>query len=926
VSQTIEVKVLGSWEVCAGQTRVPVPPGHLRSLLSSLLLSVGQPVRIDTLAEQLWGGRQPANVRGTLSTYVTRLRRLLGSDVILSYPGGGYSLYVNEDGVDLHRFRSLLRRSRDVGSADSELVLLHQALGLWRGRPFTGVESGWLERDVVPALTEEWFTATERRIDLDLAQGWSGELIAELWQLTNRYSFRESLWFRLITTLHRSGRRADALAAYQQVRTILRDDLGIDPGEDLQKLHQAVLRDGPATENTQVRTQIVAGPHQLPHDNAKFVGREHDLAALDKLVANVDSAGADGTASQPTIIVAIDGAPGTGKTTLAVHWAHQVMHRYADVQLYLNLRGYSAGEPIRPAAAMEALLRSLDVPTERIPAEVEERSALLRSTLAGRRTLVLLDNARDAAQVRALLPGAGSLVIVTSRNQLRALSIRDGAQRLTLQRLSTCEAIELLGAAAGPERVAAEPQAAEQLADLCDRLPLALAIVAERAQRADTLSQVVQALTNEMAGLDDFGSGTDDDLHAALSWSYRTLEPRAAAVFRKLGLHPANDISLDAAAVLADLPVAQTKQALDQLVDAHMVDQLRANRYELHDLIRLYATEEARRHESDDDSEAAIRRVLDWYLHAVVSAESVLQSNRRFEFVAPFTPSVPPPRFTDQAQVFAWLEQEFECLRSVVRWAGSNGWGGHAWRIVIAMTTFLDRRIAWREGVEVLETALHAARAMNDRVGEGYALNSMGCLQLDKEEAGAARDNLEQALDCFTDMGHRHGEMMALGNLSMALSELGEPVHAQQVAEKAIHIARTLGYRRGIANNLNNMALAYSAMDAHESAVDCFLQADLLFEEMGDNETKAFNLYGLGCSYAAMRQYAKAIRAQRRSVAAFEVVGSRRWQAVVMQDLGNTLSAAGHREFARGAWTAALGVMRELGDPRAQKLERSLAE
>ncbi|MFD1050023.1 BTAD domain-containing putative transcriptional regulator, partial [Kibdelosporangium lantanae] len=196
--RTIEVKVLGSWEVSAGRSSVPIPPGHLRSLLSALLLTVGQPVRVDTLAERLWGERQPANVRGTLSTYIARLRRLLGSDAIVSYPGGGYSLYVNEDHVDLHRFRNLLRRSR---GADNELCLLHEALGLWRGRPFTGVESGWLERDVVPALTEEWFTATERRIDLDLAGGSSNELIAELWQLTNDYALRESLWFRLITSL-----------------------------------------------------------------------------------------------------------------------------------------------------------------------------------------------------------------------------------------------------------------------------------------------------------------------------------------------------------------------------------------------------------------------------------------------------------------------------------------------------------------------------------------------------------------------------------------------------------------------------------------------------------------------------------------------------------------------------------------------------
>lgn len=919
--RTIEVKVLGSWEVSAGRSSVPIPPGHLRSLLSALLLTVGQPVRVDTLAERLWGERQPANVRGTLSTYIARLRRLLGSDAIVSYPGGGYSLYVNEDHVDLHRFRSLLRRSR--GSAD-ELLLLHEALGLWRGRPFTGVESGWLERDVVPALTEEWFIATERRIDLDLAGGSSNELIAELWQLTNDYALRESLWFRLITSLHNAGRRADALNAYQQVRTILRDDLGIDPGEQLQQLHQTVLRDSTVVATPRPRVEQAApeaGPHQLPHDSVTFVGRDDDLARLDGFLTTVD-----GLATRPTVIVAIDGPAGMGKTSLAVHWAHRVMPKYPDVQLYLNLRGYSAGEPMKPAAAMETILRSLGVPTDRIPSELDERSALLRSTLAGRRALLLLDNARDAAQVRALLPGAGCLVIVTSRNQLRALAIRDGAQRLTLRRLSHDKAVDLLGAAAGRERVAAEPDAAIHLVELCDRLPLALAIVAERAQRAGTLSQVVRALTDEQVGLATFGNGTDDDLTAALSWSYRTLDPTAAAMFRMLGLHPANDVSVDTAAVLADLPVAQAKRALDQLVDAHMVEQRRANRYELHDLIRLYASDEAHRTETPAEINAAIRRVLDWYLHTAVDADSLMAPNRRRDFLAPYTPSVEPVCFADQAGAMAWFEQEFESLRAVIRWTAANGsWGGHGWRIVLATVTFLDRRIAWREGADLLESALRAARAADDRLGEGYALNSTACIQMDYGDNKQARDVLEQSLDCFKDEDHAIGVMMALNNLSLVLIELGESEEGLQIAVHSRNVARRLGYPRGMANSLNNMALAYTAMGEHELAIDSYLRSHDGYTEIGEVELQAFNLQQLGLAYLAAGQHAKAIRTLRLGVAGFAGVGNRRWQAAVQYDLGQAIVAAGHPRFARSTWEAALVEMRQLADPRAVELEEKLA-
>ncbi|MEV4316863.1 BTAD domain-containing putative transcriptional regulator [Actinocrispum sp. NPDC049592] len=538
------MKVLGAWAVTDGPTEVSVPPGHLRSLLSVLVLADGQPVRVDTLAEQLWGDQQPANVRGTLSTYVTRLRRLLGSGAITSYPGGGYSLSGAGQTVDLHRFRELLRQAREAQSSDDELDRLTEALGLWRGRPFTGVDCGWLERDIVPGLTEEWFTATERRIDLELARGRSSELIAELWQLTNSYSFRESLWLRLIGALHRAGRRADALAAYRRVHTILRDDLGIDPGAELQRLHQIVLRgDRPAASK---------GPHQLPPGRARFTGRATDLSALDRMLSTMDR----------NAIVTIDGPAGMGKTALAVHWAHRIAARYPDVQLYLDLKGYSRDTPVTAAAALKTVLQSLGVPGERIPPQLHERSALLRTTLAGRRTLLLLDNARDAAQVRPLLPGPGSLAIITSRNQLRGLSIKDGAARWTVGRLTQSEALDLL--TAGMSVV--DTAAATRIVELCDRLPLALAIAAERARSAGSMAE---ALTD--GSLDDFSFG-EEDLREALTWSYRMLDPCAAATFRTFNRYTAQ------------------ARVLDRLVEENLVDHAQG-RYEMHRLTRLYAAE-----------------------------------------------------------------------------------------------------------------------------------------------------------------------------------------------------------------------------------------------------------------------------------------------------------------------------------------------
>nr|WP_279578960.1 NB-ARC domain-containing protein [Fodinicola feengrottensis] len=312
--------------------------------------------------------------------------------------------------------------------------------------------------------------------------------------------------------------------------------------------------------------------------------------------------------------------------------------------------------------------------TERIPADLDERSALLRSSLAGRRALVLLDNARDAAQVRPLIPSAGSLVVVTSRNQLRALSIRDGAHRVTLERLGTPEAVALLGTIVGPERVDAEPAAAAELTRLCDGLPLALAVVAERVQRADSIGAVADALADEKERLDALGAGSEGDPHtdlrAALAWSYQALDPVAAGMFRRLGLHPPNEFGAEVAAALADLPVRQAKEALDRLVAAHMVEQRRPDRYELHDLIRLYAADQARQHDSFTELHSAVGRVCDWYLHATVAADRMLTPHRRRAFVEPYEPTMPVPEFGDQSAAMAWFEREYDTLCSVSRWAG----------------------------------------------------------------------------------------------------------------------------------------------------------------------------------------------------------------------------------------------------------------
>lgn len=913
--------VLGPWEVRVGSRPVAIPSGQLRAVLASLLLAASQPVPIDTLAEQIWPERLPARARGTLHTYVTRLRRLLGRDLIRTSPGSGYLLDAGEENVDLHRFHELLRKADMAGSPEIELARLQEALALWRGRPFGDVASTWLDRDVVPRLTEEWFSATERRIDLELAAGHQAKLIAELSELTHRYPTRESLWSRLITALHRAGRRAEALDSYRQLRDVLREELGIDPSEQLAHLQRLVLLDG-THQDVDGHQPAQQNPRQLPHDIVNFSGRDAELRALETLAGN---RGTDGHA--PTII-SIDGAPGTGKTTLAVHWAHRAAAQYPDVQLYLNLRGYGPGEPVSPAAAAATLLRGLGVVGDMIPPGVDERSALLRSKLAGRQALVVLDNARDSDQVRPLLPGTGSLVVVTSRNQLRGLSVRDGAHRVTLHSLTRDQAAELLATALGSARVAAEPAATDRLVELCDRLPLALAIVAERAQRTETLAEVAAALGDEKARLDNLGTGEDDpqtDLRVALTWSYRTLMPRAAAMFRKLGLHPANDIGLETAAAIADLPPAKAKTWLDQLVAAHLVEQRHTDRYEMHDLIRLYATEVANTHESAVEREAAVRRMLDWYLHAVVSADSMLLAQRRRDFVKPYEPQIPPPRFDTPRQATNWLEREYDCLRSVCCWATDHGWGRHTWRIALGMTSFFDNNIPWTDGLEFYTSALRAAQSAGEHVGEGYVLNSLGCIHLDKENWRTAESYFRQSLACFQEESDLRGEAMLRGNLGIVNAEMGDYDNARRYSTAALELCERLDYPRGIAINLDNIGIALTMTGRPRDAIECHLRAHAINARTGDTHSEASNQIGLGRAYAALGDARHATAAFRKAVSTYRLLNNRRWEALVLTDLGKVLGTAGHTGMARQVWEAALVTMTEFADPRADEIRASLA-
>jgi DNA-binding SARP family transcriptional activator len=573
---------------------IRVPAGRQRTLLALLLMRANQPVPLDEIVDVLWDGAPPGDAGRAVRVYVARLRQVLGPGAAarLLTRDRGYQCEADGDELDLLRFEELCRRA-GAASRDRSWVraagLLTEALGLWRGAPLADVSSEPLRARECPRLAQLRLQAVEDDIDARMHLRQHGQLIPRLRDLTEAEPLREHLHAQLVRALARGGRRAEALEAYRRVHRALADQLGIEPGPELRELHQRVLA-GDEEPPAAVPVGGSIAPRQVPAGVRHFVGRAAELDRLTGLVTDPAAAGS-------VVIAQIVGTAGVGKTTLALNWAHLHAGRFPDGQLHADLRGFGpSGTPAAPVAVMRRFLAALDVPARQLPADPDELAALYRSRLAHRRVLVLLDNARDAELVRPLLPGApGSLVLVTSRDQLRGLVARDGAIPLTLEPLTAAESRDLLVRRLGRDRLAGSERLADELVALCAGLPLALNIVAAHAalRPAHPLASLVDELRGDRLG----ALGTADgaaDLRAAFSWSYRTLGHEAARVFRLLGPHPGADIGLAAATRLTGFGPERTRRALDELTAASLAREHAPGRYTLHELLRAYAAERGR--------------------------------------------------------------------------------------------------------------------------------------------------------------------------------------------------------------------------------------------------------------------------------------------------------------------------------------------
>jgi tetratricopeptide (TPR) repeat protein/transcriptional regulator with XRE-family HTH domain len=665
-------------------------------------------------------------------------------------------------------------------------------------------------------------------------------------------------------------------------------------------------------------------PRQLPADVTGFAGRAEHLRRLDALLSG------PGDPVPIVAISAIAGTAGVGKTALAVHWASRVVDRFPDGQLYVNLRGFDpSSSPMRVADAVRGFLHALGVPAERIPPHLDAQAALYRSLIAGKRMLVVLDNARDAEQVRPLLPGTPTvLAVVTSRSQLSPLVAGSGAEPITLDVLSAVEARELLVRRLGTDRVAAEREAADRIIDACARLPLALTIAAARARHTGfPLAAVAVELHDGGRRLDALDAGDSaSQVRGVFSWSYTALSSAAARLFRLLGRHQGPDISVAAVASLLGQPVAETRRLLAELTRVNMLIEHAPGRYSFHDLLRTYANELANGHDSDDERHAATIRLVDHYVHTGHSAALLILPHRD-PIAMPLTPpstGTRPEEFADHDEAMAWLSIEHPVVLAVLKYAAAAGFDTHAWQLVWTLDTFLDRHGHWDDWAAGWQVALAAAERVDHTQARGYALRNCAHAAIRAGRWPDAETPLRHALDLYTRAGDRAGQADTHLSLAISCSRQGTPKRALEHARQALGLFRAVGDRRGQALTLNALGWYYAKLGEHHQALTFCEQGLALFQEIGDRDGEAAACDSVGYAHHYLGRYPSAASAYRCAIELYHALGDRYEEATSLTRLGDTHDAAGDPDAALEAWQHALDILTDVDHPDAGSVQTKL--
>ncbi|GGS81674.1 AfsR/SARP family transcriptional regulator [Streptomyces cinerochromogenes] len=970
---SVDFVLLGGIEARVHGVPVDLGPVRQRSVLGALLVDANAPVPTARLVDRVWADRPPRRAHATLYSYVSRLRQALAtasSEAHITRRTGSYVLTVDPSAVDLHRFRDLVARARSAAADDRAEALFAQALALWSGDAFGDLDAPWFN-----ALRASWnrerLAAELDLTDVRLRLGRHTELLVDLPARAERHPLDERLAGQLMLALYRGGRRSDALAHYRRVQRRLSAELGTDPGPDLQRLHQQILTTDPALtlrptapaptpvptpadpavpvptpavpvpEPGPVPTPADPGPgsapapsaprppalvpRQLPPPPGPFIGRAGEIAELDK---TLDAGGAPGGT---VVISTIGGIGGIGKTWLALHWAHRNAAAFPDGQLYADLRGFSpAGDAASATEVVQGFLHALGLGSTEMPVDLPGRTAVYRSLVAGRRMLIVLDDARDAGQVLPLLPGSPSCtVLITSRRRLAGLVTAHGARPLALDVVSAAEARDILVQRLGAERLAREPEAVAALLRYCAGLPLALSVVAARAgtHPAFPLAALADELRDRAARLDALG--TDDpiaDLRAVLSSSYDALDPATARVFGLLGQAPGPDIGLAAASALTALSAPEVRSHLRRLEGAHLVQETRPGRYRMHDLVRLYAAERAAQDQPGDTLANALRGLVDFYADTAHDGDRLLSPLR-----TPFRTDPPDADrgthpLPDIDTAMSWFKDEHLCLLDAHRFALAHGHYRQAWQLAWSLDTFHWRQGNLDERAAMLRATLAAGENMGDRAQRALAHRLLGRAHVAQGRHTEALDHLRVALALFEEADDPAGRAQTHLNLALAWEKHGDDRQALAHALLNLRIRRRLDSPPREAEALNAVGWYHARLGHHRQSRRYCEEALVLCRRHGFREGEAFTQDSLGYLAHRTGDHALALTHYGQALALRRELGDAFEEADTLLRIGDVCAGLARWAQARTAWEQARSLylaQRRLG--QAAETEERLA-
>jgi DNA-binding SARP family transcriptional activator/tetratricopeptide (TPR) repeat protein len=942
------VRLLGPVRAWQGDRELELAGPQRQAVLALLALRANQAVSRSELIDGIWGEDPPPSAVNALHVHVAGLRRALEPNRASRAPGKfllargpGYSLRLEPGQLDAQVFGRHLdaaRAARAAGDLSAAARSLEAALRIWQAAPLSGAPGPWAEIERV-RLSELRLTAIEERTEIMLLLGRAAAAAAELAGLVREHPLREGLRGQLMLALYRCGRQADALAAYADGRRVLLEELGVEPGPGLRRLHGQILAAeaplGPPAAAVTLAgpDQVWAAPAQLPGDVDAFTGRAGELAALDKLAATIGPPGGAGPgqpgAGPAAMVICVSGTAGVGKTALVVHWARRARGAFPDGQLHVNLRGYDPGRPVPAGDALAGFLRALGMPGQDVPRDLDERAAAYRTLLNGRRMLVVLDNASTVEQVRPLLPGSpSSLVLVTSRNSLAGLVARHGARRLDLDTLPQQEAVALLRALIG-DRAEIQPDATAMLAAQCARLPLALRVAAElaAASPAMTLAQLADELADEQRRLDllDAGGDPGSAIRGVFSWSYGHLADEPARAFRLLGLSPGPDLDAHAAAALTGVPLAQASRTLELLARTHLIHRTRPGRYGLHDLLRAYAAGLAAAWDAEGERHAALTRLFDYYLAAAAAAMDTLvpaerhlrprvHGSRMPATPATANPAAGNPAAADPAAARAWLDTERAALVAASTHASAHGWPAHATRLAGTVYRYLETGGHYTDAITIHSAARDAARRTGDRAAEATALTNLGIVDWRQGRYRQAAGHHRQALRVSREIGDRFGQATALNNLGIIYERQGRYRQAADYYRQTAILSADLDDRSGEARALANLGGTDCLQGRYEQAARRLHRALVLFREIGDHQGEAAVLAGLGVVDGRQGRYERAAENYRQALRLAIKIGDRPGEVEAYNGAGAILLAAGQPGQARAQHSAALALASRIGD------------